>query len=86
MAKDIQQHLSSLAESRHSSTLSDAEKALGAAGFELRKKKGNVRVWQREHLVVTLHRPHGKHMKAGAVDTVIRNIEAARHQEKGGNQ
>jgi hypothetical protein len=57
------------------------ETALAASGFSKGRSKGHVQVWSFEHLTLTLHRPHGKHLDPGAVAMVIKLIEEAHTQQ-----
>ncbi len=76
--RDKHELLASLRERRTSSTLDDAEAALTAWGFEKgKRKKQHVRAWKYKHVTLTMHTPHAKHLRAGMVNTVIRQIEAA---------
>jgi predicted RNA binding protein YcfA (HicA-like mRNA interferase family) len=77
MPEENQRLLSELRTKKHSCTSRLAEEALKAWGFRQGRSKGHSQVWNYKHVTVTLHKPHGKHMKAGAVAMVIRKIEEA---------
>jgi hypothetical protein len=81
MAKSKKQLLEALRQKKHSCSLSEAEVALAAWGFQAGRQKGNTRVWNYKHVTLTLHSPHGKsgsnNLDPGAVAMVLRKIEEA---------
>lgn len=83
MAKDPEALLADLYQKKRSCTLSRAEAALRAWRFQPGKHRGKAQVWRNGAILITLHRPHGKHMDPGAVQSVIRGIEAVRLRERG---
>ena len=86
MAQDKHRLLDDLRRKKRSCTLGEARDALGAWDFTYGGSKRDAEVWNYRDVVVTLHRPHGKHMDPGAAAMVIRCIErAALLQEQEGD-
>ncbi len=78
MAQDKHRLLGDLRRKKHSCTLGETREALEAWDFTYGGSRRDAEVWNYKDVVVTLHRPHGKHMDPGAVATVIRCIERAK--------
>jgi hypothetical protein len=77
MAKEKREILAELKAKKHACPLGLAEIALAAWDFTKGRSKRKAQVWTFEHVTLTLHRPHGMHLKPGAVAMVIRKIEEA---------
>lgn len=77
MAREKREILAELKAKKRACPIDLAETALAAWGFAKGRSKRKAQVWKFEHVKLTLHRPHGKHLDPGAVAMVIRKIEEA---------
>lgn len=77
MTREKREILAELKAKKHACPLALAETALAAWNFAKGGAKRKAQVWKFEHVTLTLHRPHGKHLAPGAVAMVIRKIDEA---------
>jgi hypothetical protein len=77
MRKEKREILAELRAKKHACPLALVETALAAWGFAKGLSGRKAQAWNFEHVTLTLHRPHEKHLDPGAVAMVIRKIEEA---------
>ena len=77
MAKEKREILAELKARKHACPLGSAEVALAAWRFTRGRSTRKAQIWKFEHVTLTLHRPHAKHLAPGAVAMVIRKIDEA---------
>lgn len=81
MGKDKHELLAQLKRSKASQSVDDVVRALKAWGFGPGETKSGVFFVHPTGTMFSLHRPHTKEMKSGAVTQAIRQIEAVKALE-----
>jgi hypothetical protein len=81
MAKSPEQQYEIVRQDPRGCTLQKMERLLEAWGFERGKRSRrneNLRAWSCGEITLTLHKPHGRTMKIGAVKQALTEIDKVR--------